>query len=138
MVGQQICHFTIIVSLLALGMVGQSAEARPKRPGVATGTCECDCGSNEKDAQGHSRWVGSGSTGTNVTSASCLGNSGKSCVVMSPFGLRNGTYAGCLWTNTSKYAERGGWPSSIGGLEPVGTNPRWPVLHVGPFGRPLR
>jgi hypothetical protein len=134
----RICYFILTVTLLALALlivVGESAEARKKRPGAATGTCDCDCASNDKDSKGNSRWIGSGSAGTNVTSATCLGNSGQSCVVMSPYGLRNGSYTSCLWTNTSQGAARTGWPSSIGSLQPVGKTPRWPIVHARPFGR---
>jgi hypothetical protein len=77
-----------------------TAEARKKRPpGPEKGTCSCECGSNQKDAQGNPKWVGEGLIDANITSAACHRNLSKSCVVMSPFGLKSGEYVGCMWKN---------------------------------------
>jgi hypothetical protein len=138
---KRIFFFTLMFSLLALALItvlDQSAEARRKKPGPATGSCECDCNSNEQDSNGHPYWTGSGLVGTGVTTAACFRNTGQSCVVMSPYGLKNGSYGGCLWTNTSGTAVVSrGWPTTIGSLEPRGTTPKWPIIHTGPFGKPL-
>jgi hypothetical protein len=77
-----------------------TAEALKKRPvGPDKGSCVCRCGSNEKNASGDPKWSGSGSMGNNVTNAACQRNFNKPCVVMSPYGLKNGKRDDCTWTN---------------------------------------
>ena len=131
---------TARLGLLALLLVPvllevTSAEARPKRPGVATGTCECDCNSNQQ-TNGKPTWTGTGPVGTNVSSNSCATNVGKSCVVMSPYGLKNGTYGGCLWTNTSAYSARDTSVNPVGnkGEEPPPAHPNLPIGVPVPVG----
>jgi hypothetical protein len=109
---KQLFATSLIVAVALITVLGDSAEARRKRPAAATGECRCRCTANQ-NPQNFSTSI------STTTSDGCGGVVGSACVANS--GTSNaalGKWSHCDWTNTS-----GGAAVPSGALEPPGGSP---------------